>query len=264
MHLKEVTEFVYLGLCLDPTLSMAAAVREIKSKASKAHALVSEVSYSLRYNKRRWNATAADSAIGTTAARLLTLWKSTVMPHYLLYLRYLPTRELVDNLQVAMTKSLESTLHVYGEKTAILIETGIAPLFITQHIQLAQFRYRLRTSTNNTIPHLLRSHGLSILDQLPPPSIDRRMHDSTKFLDPDRLPLDCVAPRCVEFAQPPNREKCYRRFLEACATSWWVELLQRTRDSSRAVGISSRQIAYLGLHLGDLRKRWSAYQRHIT
>ena len=104
MHLKEVTEFVYLGLCLDPTLSMAA---EIKSKASKAHALVSAVSYSLRYNKRRWN---ADSAIGTTPARLLTLWKSTVLPHYLLYLRYLPTRELVDNLQVAMTKSLESTL----------------------------------------------------------------------------------------------------------------------------------------------------------
>ena len=120
VNLKEVTEFVYLGLCLDPTISMAAAAREIKSKAGKAHALVSAVSYSLRYDTRQWTTTTADSAIGTTPARLLTLWKSTVLPHYLLYLRYLPTRELVDNLQVAMTKSLESTLHVYG-KTVILI-----------------------------------------------------------------------------------------------------------------------------------------------
>ena len=86
------------------------------------------------------------------------------------------------------------------------------------------------------------------------------MHDSTKFFVPIRLPLDCVAPRCVESAQTPYREKCYRRFFESCATSWWVELLQRTLDSNRAVGISSRQTAYLGLHLGDLRKRRSVYQ----
>ena len=45
MNLKEVTEFVYLGLCIDPTLSMAAAVREIKSNAGRAHALVSAVPF---------------------------------------------------------------------------------------------------------------------------------------------------------------------------------------------------------------------------
>lgn len=66
MKLKEVTEFVYLGLCLDPTLSMAEAVLEIKSKAGQAHALVSAVSYSLRYDKRRWNPITANSAFGTT------------------------------------------------------------------------------------------------------------------------------------------------------------------------------------------------------
>ena len=104
------------------------------------------------------------------------------------------------------------------------------------------------------------SHGVSILNQLPPASIRQRMHDSIKFLDSDRLPLDCVAPRCVESAQPTNRDKCYRRLLESCVTRWWVELLQRTLDSSRAVGIISRQVAHLGLHLGDLRKPRNAYQ----
>ena len=30
--------------------------------------------------------------------------------------------------------ALESTLHVYGEKSALLIETGIPPLYLTQRI----------------------------------------------------------------------------------------------------------------------------------
>ena len=53
-NLQEVKEFTYLGLCLDPSLSMHAELREIKSKASKAHALVSAVSSSLQYDKRWW------------------------------------------------------------------------------------------------------------------------------------------------------------------------------------------------------------------
>ena len=201
------------------SLSMAVSIREIKSKASKAHALVSAVSYSLRYGKRRWNPHTADTASGETSTRILTLWKSTVLPHYLLHLRYLLTRELVENMQVVMTKSLEATLHVYGEKTALLVETGIPPLHITQHVQLAQFRFRLRTSTGNTIPHQLWSLWEPIAHQLPSTSIDRRMYASTKLLDPDRLPIDCPAPRSVESAQPPNREECYRRHLESATQS---------------------------------------------
>ena len=48
VNLEEVTEIANIGLCLDTTLSMAAAVREIKSKEGRAHAQVSVVSYSLR------------------------------------------------------------------------------------------------------------------------------------------------------------------------------------------------------------------------
>ena len=59
---------------------------------------------------------------------------------------------------------------------------------------------------------------------------------------------------------PPTARNANRRYLVTCDTSWWVELLQHTLDSNRAVGIFSRQIAYLGLHLGDLRKCRSTYQ----
>ena len=104
------------------TLFMIATLGEIKCKA---YALVSAASYSLRYGKSRWNPNTAETAFGTAPSRILALWKSAGLPHYLLCLQYLPTRELVDNMQVALTRSLEATLPVYGEKTAIHSETGI-------------------------------------------------------------------------------------------------------------------------------------------
>jgi hypothetical protein len=49
--LKEVTEFDYLGLRLDPFLTMNSALLLVLDKVNKSHALVAAVSYSLRYAK---------------------------------------------------------------------------------------------------------------------------------------------------------------------------------------------------------------------
>ena len=114
---------------------MKAAVREIKARANKAHVLAMVVSHSLRYDNSHHNI-----AHGCPTSRILTLWKASVLPHFLLHLRYIPGDSLVAELQVALTRSVETCLHVYGEKTAILAETDIPPLHYTQHAQLAQFR----------------------------------------------------------------------------------------------------------------------------
>ena len=45
--LKEVTEFDYLGLRLDPFLTMNSALLLVLDKVNKSHALVAAVSYSL-------------------------------------------------------------------------------------------------------------------------------------------------------------------------------------------------------------------------
>jgi hypothetical protein len=127
-----------------------------------------------------------------------------VLPHFLLHLRYIPDEALVAELQVALTRSLETCLHVYGEKTAILAKTGIPPLHYTQHAQLAQFRYRLSSRASNVIPHLLWSMSASNTVRLPPASLDRRMRASTLYLDPDREPADCAMPSRVVNAKPPN------------------------------------------------------------
>ena len=131
-------------------LTMKASVHEIKARANKAHVLIMAVSYSLRYDNNIYNV-----AHSCPPSRILTLWRASVLPPFLLRLRYIPDDALVAELQVALTRSLETCLHVYGEKTAILAETGIPPLHYTQHAQLAKFRYQLNSKTSNVIPHVL-------------------------------------------------------------------------------------------------------------
>ena len=213
------------------------------------------VSYSTRYDRNRYN-----PSLGCPTSRMLQLWKSTVLPHYLLHLRYACTPALVDELQASLTRSLETCLHVFGEKTAILAETGVPPLFYTQHVQLAQFSFRLRHHTHLVIPHFLWSHWASRLSLLPPESLDRRMPASTRFLDPDRLDNPSILPRCVASAKEAHREKSYQRYLQSRVTSKWRLSLQQEAENGRMLSKSSRYLAYIALHLGDLSKRTSVYK----
>ena len=86
------------------------------------------------------------------------------------------------------------------------------------------------------------------------------MRASTLYLDPDRVPADCVMPPSVANAKPPNWEKCYLRFLQAQVSEKWVQLLRREYNNSLALSNPSRYATYIGLHLRDLEKRTSAYK----
>ena len=119
-------------------MNLKAAVASILEKANKGHSLALAVSYSLRYDKHHSNPTFCSSPV-----QILNLWKSCVLPHFLLYLHYISDASQVQMLQATLNRSLSTTLHVYGHPTALLADTGIPPLYITQNPQLAQFRFRL-------------------------------------------------------------------------------------------------------------------------
>jgi len=126
--LQEVKQFDYLSLRLDPMVNMKAAVSSIQEKANKAHSLVLAVSYSLRYYKHHSNPTICSSPV-----ELLNLWKSCVLPHFLLYLCYISYETQVKTLQASLNKSLSTTMHVYGHPKRYLLTQGF-PLCTSRRI----------------------------------------------------------------------------------------------------------------------------------
>ena len=117
---------------------MHGAVSVILKKAFKAHQCVAACAYSLRYGRSDYNPNASESA-----SEMLTLWKSAVLPHFTLYLRYLPLASQIHSLQKQLNSSLRRSLRVYGHDTALLADTGILLLRLVQHIQLSQLCFRL-------------------------------------------------------------------------------------------------------------------------
>ena len=131
-----------------------------RMRARGRHALVSAVCYSLRYDKHQSNPTQSQQC-----GHILQLWKSCVLPHYLLYLRYLCSEDQIQQLQVSLNQSLSSNLRVGGHAQALLADTGVPPttkylfhhknillLHITQRLQLAQMRYRVSHSPTGSLP----------------------------------------------------------------------------------------------------------------
>jgi len=84
-------------------VNMKAAVSSIQEKANKAHSLVLAVSYSLRFDKHHSNPTICSSLV-----EMLNLWKSCVLPHFLVYLRYISDETQLKTLQASLNKSLST------------------------------------------------------------------------------------------------------------------------------------------------------------
>jgi len=121
-------------------LNVKAAIAFILETANKSHSLAIAVSHSFHYDKHHSNATLCSSPM-----KMLNLWKSCVLPYFLLYLGYISDKSHVQTLQVSLNRTLSITLHVYEYLTAVPAKTSITPLYITQNLQLAQLSFRLHS-----------------------------------------------------------------------------------------------------------------------
>jgi len=169
-----------------------------------------------------------------------------VLPHFLLYLRYIHSDFQIQKLQACLNRSLCSTLHVYGHATALLAEVGIPPLHITQNLQLAQFRYRLSTNQNNIIPHTLYVREQQARAIMHDDTMGRRMHQAICQVDRDRIDPHTPMPPSVQQAKPQNREKSYRKILEKLCSKQWMQHLQ-----SKLLGPPGRLRAYVHWHVNS-------------
>jgi len=160
------------------TMKPAVARASIQEKANKGHSVALAVSYSLRYDKHHSNPTLCRSPV-----EMLNLWNSCVLPHFLLYFRYISDASQVQALQASLSQSLSTSLHVYGHPTALLAEAGIPPLYITQNLQLAQLRFRLHSSPPATIQHFLWQLWQPLLQLVPLNTLETRMQTAVCHVD---------------------------------------------------------------------------------
>jgi len=142
----EVFQFEYLGLFLNPKLTMHLAIVDAIRRASQGQTLVLAVSYLLWYDK---------NSSQLTPTQNVGLWKAIVLPHFLQNLQYIQSETDIKKMQTSLNLSLSRVLHVYEDHTALLADTGILSLQLTKYIHLAQLHWRLVITRPNTPPALL-------------------------------------------------------------------------------------------------------------
>ena len=126
-----VSQFENLGLILDPELTIHLATVAAIRRASQGQPLALAVSYSLRYDRDK-------NSSQLTPTQNLGLWKSIVLPHFLQNLRDTD----IKKMQTSLNLSLARVLHVNGDHTGLLADTGIPPLRLTRYVHLAQLHFR--------------------------------------------------------------------------------------------------------------------------
>ena len=104
-HLKEPGTFIYLGLKLDPILSMDSATQHIKKKTNWAYLTIAAVAHSIRYDSSLRSRTTRFSPLV-----LLRLWQACVLLFATQTLRYLRTPTQIQTIQTALTNSLQHIL----------------------------------------------------------------------------------------------------------------------------------------------------------
>jgi len=204
-------------------LTIKPSVASIQEKANKGHSLALAVSYSLRYDKHHSNPTLCQSP-----AEMVNLWKSCVLAHFLIYLRYISDTSQLQALQASLNRSLSTTLHVYGHPTALLSDAGIPPLYITQNLQLVHLRIRLHSSPPATIQHFLWQLWQPLPQLVPFNTIETCMQTAVCHVDMADCDPASPMPQNVNMAKILNKEKSYKKYLESQCSDQWRKHLEMT------------------------------------
>jgi len=228
-------------------MNTKAAVASILEKANKGHSLALAVSYSLRYDKHHSNPTFCSSPV-----EMLNLLKSCVLPQFLLYLRYISDASQVQTLQATLSRSLSTTLHVYGHPTALLADTGIirVPLCTSHKTCSSHNSDSGCTPPPRHYPALLWQLWQPLLQVVPLDTLEYQMQTAICHVDLARLDPASLLPQNITLAKTLNKEKSYTKYIESQCSDQWRKHLELT--PSNALG---RVRAYVHWHLHNKHKR---------
>jgi len=183
----------------------------------------------------------------------LDLWKSIVLPHFLQNPRYIKSTTDVTKLQTSLNLSLARALHVYGDHTALLADTGVPPLNLVQYTRLAQFHFRLTKTHSDTLPAtLFKTFNKPLaLNNLHLSTLDYHIRNSLHQLHID--PLVDTLPHMITLPQK-CRESVYRNILRTTiSTLWRMELFNLA--PLHLPHNNCRKASYIHIARDDLHRR---------
>jgi len=115
---------------------------------------------------------------------------------------------------------LSQVLHVYGDHTGLLADTGIPPLQLTKYVHLAQLHFRLTIIRPDTLPalHFKKLNSSLPLSNLHNSTLDYQMRYATHAFKID-LPND---PLPHMASQPlKHRERALRNMIRKFISNLW-------------------------------------------
>ena len=136
-----------------------------------------------------------------------------------------------------------------GHPTDLLADTGTPPLYITQNLQLAQFRFRLHSSPLDTIQHSLWQSWQPLLQVVPFDTLEYRMQTAICHVDLARRDSASPLTQDITLAKPLNKEKSYKKYLESRCSDQWRKHLELTLNNP-----PGRVRAYVHWHLHNRHK----------
>jgi len=238
----EVSQFEYLGLILDPKLTMHLATVEAIRRASQGQALALAVSYWLRYDR---------NSSQLTPTQNLGLWKSIVLPHFLQNLRHIHSDTDIKKMQTSLNLSMARFLHVYGDHTGLLADTGIPPLQLTRYVYLAQLHFRLTITRPDTLPALLFKR---LNSSLPLPNLHTSILDYHIRYATHAFKVDLQTGPLPDMTLQPttNRERAFRNMMrKTIGTLWRGQLYNDAR--THALQSPGRKASYIRIAHADLQ-----------
>jgi hypothetical protein len=249
LPLKEPPTFKYLGLTLDPYLTMEAAMKHICRKINAAHETVAAVAHSLRHDSP-----ATERGIRSSPYVLFRIWQPCVLGFATEHLRYLVTNTQIATVERTLIHSLQRTLHCFTTPHITMIELGIPPLALQQALQLVALHFRytvLHTSTIAAKLYTLRCQ-FRCSNKHPPQSLENRIAKAhSTLMISSSYPGPPPMPRSVFSAKPKNRGKSYTTFLKPLVSAEWLRQIRLQYPNAPlppSGHVSSRPHAHFLLH----------------
>jgi len=209
----------------------------------RGRALALAVSYLLRYDK---------NSSQLTPTQNLGLWKSIVLPHFLQNLRYIHNNTDIKKMQTSLNLSLARVLHVYGDHTGLLADTGIPPLQLTRYVHLAQIHFRFTITRHDTLPALLCA---KLNSSLPLPNLHTSTLDYHTRYATHAFKIDSQTDPLPDLtSQPPkNRERAFRNMMRKIISTLWKGQLYNAA-STHAGQPFGRKASYIQIAHDDLQR----------